>query len=207
MNYYQIAFSDTARGLQQRFGSRSAYARLEEQNTTGGLTENETQFISLQDNFYMSTVGESGYPYIQFRGGPKGFLKVIDDQTIGFLDFEGNKQYISVGNLATNNKAALFLLDQASKTRLKIYADVEVVEISDDPQLAQKLEPDDYKYTAFRMLLFHVKAFDWNCPKHITPRYSLAEIQEEFAAQHEYINKLREEIKVLKDQIADSNRL
>lgn len=207
MNYYQIAFSDTARGLQQRFGSRSAYARLEEQNTTGGLTENETQFISLQDNFYMSTVGESGYPYNQFRGGPKGFLKVIDDQTIGFLDFEGNKQYISVGNLATNNKAALFLLDQASKTRLKIYADVEVVEISDDPQLAQKLEPDYYKYTAFRMLLFHVKAFDWNCPKHITPRYSLAEIQEEFAAQHEYINRLREEIKVLKDQIADSNRL
>eukprot|EP01037_Dinobryon_pediforme_P016268 gene16268-16447_t len=186
----------TARGLQQRFGSRSAYARLEEQNTTGGLTENETLFISLQDNFYMSTVGESGYPYIQFRGGPKGFLKVIDDQMIGFLDFEGNKQYISVGNLATNNKAALFLLDQASKTRLKIYADVEVVEISDDPQLAQKLDPDDYKYTAFRILLFHVKAFDWNCPKHITPRYSLAEIQEEFAAQHEYINKLREEIKL-----------
>jgi len=194
MNYSAIAFSEASKRFQERYGSRVSYARMEPYKITDGLTDDELHFIAHQDNFYMSTIGENGYPYIQFRGGPKGFLKAIDHETLGFIDFGGNKQYITVGNLATNNKAALFLLDQAAKTRLKIYAEAQVLEI--------KLDLPDYKFRPERIILLHVKAYDWNCPQHITERYTLEEIQEEFMAQHEYINKLRAENALLKQQLA-----
>jgi predicted pyridoxine 5'-phosphate oxidase superfamily flavin-nucleotide-binding protein len=198
MNYHELAFSDATKRFQERYGSRASYARMEPYKTTDGLTEEEEDFISRQDNFYLSTVGENGYPYIQFRGGPKGFLKVLDAQTLGFIDFGGNKQYISVGNLATNNKSALFLLDQAAKVRLKIFAEAEVLEIDENPELFDKLTLTDYKFKAERIIILKVKGFDWNCPQHITERYTLREIQDEFLAQNEYINKLREEIALLK---------
>lgn len=193
MNYSQLAFSDASKRFQERYGSRASYARRETQNYPDGLTENETEFISQQDNFYLSTIGENGFPYIQFRGGPKGFLKVLDNSFLGFIDFGGNKQYISIGNITTNNKVALFLLDQAAKARLKIYAEAELLEIDENPELFEKLDLDGYKFKPERIIRLHVKAFDWNCPQHITERYTLEEIQEEFAAQHEYIVKLREE--------------
>jgi len=199
MNYAEIAFSEASKSFQERFGSRASYARIEQQKITSGLTQNELYFISRQDNFYMATIGESGFPYIQFRGGPEGFLKALDDNTLGFIDFEGNKQYITVGNLVTNNKVALFMLDQAAKARLKIYAEAEVVEIEGNDELLARLNPGDYKYKAYRIIILHVKAYDWNCPQHITERYSIEEIREEFAAQHEYVNKLRTENARLKE--------
>ena len=199
MNYHELAFSDASKRFQERYGSRVSYARMEPYKTTDGLTENEIDFIAQQDNFYLSTIGENGYPYIQFRGGPKGFLKVLDAQTLGFIDFGGNKQYISVGNLATNNKAALFLLDQAAKVRLKIFADAEVLEMEENPVLFDKLNLDNYKFRPERIIKLKVKGYDWNCPQHITERYTLAEIQNEFMAQNEYINKLRAEIALLKE--------
>jgi predicted pyridoxine 5'-phosphate oxidase superfamily flavin-nucleotide-binding protein len=202
MNYSAIAFSEASKRFQERYGSRASYARMEAYKITDGLTDDELHFIAHQDNFYMSTIGENGYPYIQFRGGPQGFLKVIDHETLGFIDFGGNKQYITVGNLATNNKTALFLLDQAAKTRLKIYAEAEVLEISENPDLAAKLNLPDYKFRPERIIVLHVKAYDWNCPQHITERYTLDEIQEEFMAQHDYINKLRAENELLKQQLA-----
>jgi uncharacterized protein len=201
MNYAEIAFSDASKRFQERYGSRASYARMEQLKNPDGLTEDEADFISHQDNFYMATNGKDGFPYIQFRGGPKGFLKVLDDQTLGFIDFGGNKQYISVGNLTTNNKVALFLLDQASKTRLKIYAEAEMLEIKDNTELFDKLDPGDYKYRPERIIILHVKAYDWNCPQHITERYTLEEISAEFVAQHEYINKLRMENERLKAQL------
>lgn len=201
MNYAEMAFSDASKRFQERYGSRASYARMELFKNPDGLTEYEIDFIWHQDNFYMATNGKDGYPYIQFRGGPKGFLKILDDQTLGFVDFGGNKQYISIGNLTTNNKVALFLLDQAAKTRLKIYAEAEIVEIDDNPELFEKLDPQDYKHRPERILVLHVKAYDWNCPQHITERYTLEEISAEFMAQHEYINKLRAENERLKAEL------
>ncbi|MGF7037239.1 pyridoxamine 5'-phosphate oxidase family protein [Mucilaginibacter lappiensis] len=202
MNYSKIAFTDAVKGFQERYGSRASYGRMEEHKYTEGLTESEVEFIAHQDNFYMATNSESGFPYIQFRGGPKGFLKVLDHETLGFIDFGGNKQYISVGNLATNNKVSLFLLDQAAKARLKIFAEASVVSMEDNPELFDKLDLDDYKFKPERIILLKVKAYDWNCPQHITPRYTLEEIQDEFMAQHEYIDKLRKENAALKAQLA-----
>jgi predicted pyridoxine 5'-phosphate oxidase superfamily flavin-nucleotide-binding protein len=202
MNYSQIAFTDAVKDFQARYGSRASYGRQEEFKYTDGLTESEEDFIAHQDNFYMATISESGYPYIQFRGGPKGFLKVLDHETLGFIDFGGNKQYISTGNLVTNNKVALFLLDQAAKARLKIFAEASILNIDDNTELYDKLNLDDYKFKPERIILLKVKAYDWNCPQHITPRYTVDEIRDEFMAQHEYINKLRTENAELKAQLA-----
>jgi len=201
MNYAEIAFSDASKRFQERYGSRASYARMEQFKNPDGLTEYEMDFISHQDNFYVATNGKDGFPYIQFRGGPKGFLKVLDDKTLGFVDFGGNKQYISVGNLTTNNKVALFLLDQAAKARLKIYAEAEILEIKGNTELFERLELSDYKYRPERMIVLHVKAYDWNCPQHITERYTLEEISEEFLAQHEYIDRLRAENERLKAEL------
>ena len=203
MNYSKIAFSDASKRFQERYGSRASYARMEQFKITDGLTEFEVDFISQQDNFYMATNSESGFPYIQFRGGPKGFLKVLDDKTLGFIDFGGNKQYISVGNLVTNHKVALFLLDQAAKTRLKIYAEAEILEIDEQPELFAKLNLEDYKFRPERIIVLHVEAYERNCPQHITERYTIEEIQGEFMAQHEYINKLRAENAQLRKQLGE----
>lgn len=127
-------------------------------------------------------------------------MKVIDTKTIGFIDFSGNKQYITVGNLATNNKVAVIMMDYAAKARLKIYAKVEVIEIKDRPDLFKLLNLDDYSFKPERMMVLQVEAYDWNCPQHITPRYTESEIEEAFAPQREYIKKLEQEIKELKSR-------
>ena len=146
-----------------------------------GLTENEIDFIAQRDSFYMASIGENNFPYIQHRGGPKGFLKVLDAKRIGFIDFRGNMQYISVGNIATNNNVALIMVDYPARTRLKILAKAEIVELKDDPSLYDLLDLDDYKFKPERMMIFNIEAYDWNCPQHITPRYTVEEIEEAFA--------------------------
>lgn len=198
MSYNAIAFSDAAEKLQEKAGSRSAYARMEKQDISDVLSGNEKTFISERDSFYMSTMGSNGFPYIQHRGGPRGFLKVLGDRKLGFLDFRGNMQYISLGNLATNNKVALILVDYTTKTRLKIYAEAEVVELKDDPALLATLSLGDYKAKPERMIVLHVNAYSWNCPQHIVPRFTLEEIQTAFEPQQEYIARLESEIKSLK---------
>ena len=201
MNYPKTAFSEASKWFQERYGSRASYARMEAYRDTDGLTDDERDFISRQDNFYLATIGDNGFPYIQFRGGPKGFLKVLDDKTLGFIDFGGNKQYISVGNLATSNKVSLFLLDQAAKARLKIYAEAKVLEIEGNPEVFDKLNLDNYKFRPERIIILNLTAYDWNCPQHITERYTLEEIRDEFMAQHEYIEKLRAENASLKKRL------
>lgn len=200
-NFAEIGFSSAAKQLQEKFGSRSAYARMEKNIIYEGLTEHEKDFISKRDSFYMATTGENGFPYIQHRGGPKGFLKVLDEKRIGFIDFGGNMQYISVGNLSTNNKVALFLVDYPRKKRLKIYAKASIIELESEPNLFQLLDLDNYKFQPERMIVFEIEAFDWNCPQHITSRYTLAEVEEFLTPQKEYIAKLEAEIKQLKAQI------
>ena len=200
-NFAEIAFTDAVNKLQEKYGSRAAYDRMEKFNVVDGLTSNETTFIKNRDSFYLASIGVKKFPYIQHRGGPKGFLKVLDSKRLGFIDFIGNKQYVSVGNMATNNNVSLIMIDYPTKTRLKIFAKAEVVELKDNPELYDVLDLKDYKFRPERMMVFHIEAYDWNCPQHIIPRYTVEEIQQSFLPQQQYIKKLEEEIKELQAKI------
>ena len=176
-NFTKLAFTDSVRKAQERYGTRRAYARMEASGDRYRLNDREMSFIQSRDSFYMATVGENGWPYIQHRGGPKGFLKVIDDTTLGYADFQGNGQYISTGNLVANNKASLILVDYPLQQRLKIWVESKIIEADQDAELMQQLEMPDYKARIERLVILTVKAYDWNCPQHITPRYTLEEIE------------------------------
>jgi uncharacterized protein len=196
-NFHQIAFTDAVKALQTEHGSRTSYERMEKFNVVDGLSDNEMDFIAHRDSFYLASIGANQFPYIQHRGGPKGFLKVLDKYRLGFIDFSGNKQYITVGNLATNNNVALIMVDYPSQSRLKIYAKAEIVGLQDHPELLALLNLGDYKFRPERMLVFHIEAYDWNCPQHITPRYTAEEIKIALQPQQDYIAKLEEENKRL----------
>lgn len=197
-NFAEIGFSAAAKKLQEKYGSRKTYSRMESQTVYSGLGRHEQSFIAQRDSFYMATSGENGFPYIQHRGGPKGFLKVLDENRLGFIDFKGNMQYISVGNIATNNKVSLFMVDYPNKRRLKLYAKAEIVELKDNPELLQNLDLEDYKFQPERMMVFNIEAFDWNCPQHITPRFTVEEVEEALKPQYEHIKNLEAEITELK---------
>lgn len=164
-----IAFSESVKGLQEAAGSRSAYARMEEgggwQTTVTPVLEN---FLSARDMFYLGTANADGYPYIQYRGGPTGFLQVIDEKTLGFADFGGNRQFISTGNALENDKAFLFLIDYEASARIKVWGRIQVVE--DDPELLAKLSDPGYPARPERAVLFSIEAWDVNCPQHIHKR-------------------------------------
>ncbi|MFQ5527947.1 MAG: pyridoxamine 5'-phosphate oxidase family protein [Thermoanaerobaculia bacterium] len=173
--FTEIAFGPAVRQMQEEQGSRAAGARLESMSYDDStLGPRETEFIERIDHFYMASIAESGWPYVQFRGGPKGFLRVLDDRTIAFGDFRGNRQYISTGNVREDDRVALILLDQARRMRLKIFARATTREV--DSELRARLADPDYEATIERAFVLEVEAFDWNCPQHITPRYSLEEL-------------------------------
>lgn len=199
MNYAQLAFTDAVKALQETNGSRRAYDRMEKNQVVGGLDANEIEFISDQDHFFMASFGENGYPYIQHRGGPKGFLKVLDPKTLAFVDFTGNKQYITVGNAQTNPNVSLIMVSYPQRARLKVYAKIRVVELADNPALFEAIDPADYPHRPERMMVLDVQAFDWNCPQHITPRYTVEDIEAAFAPQKAYIARLEAEIQALKN--------
>lgn len=203
-NFATIAFTDAVKTMQEKLGSRASYARMEKDIYLDGLTENEIDFIAQRDSFYMATIGENGFPYIQHRGGPKGFLKVLDAKRIGIVDFRGNMQYISTGNITANNNVALIMVDYPARARLKILAKAEIVELKDDPGLYDLLAPEDYKFKPERMMIFNIEAYDWNCPQHITPRYTIEDIQKAFAGQRDHIAKLEAELKELKLKLRDA---
>lgn len=203
-NFAEIAFSDAVKALQEKHGSRKGYERMEKFNIVDGLSENEMGFISNRDSFYLASIGEKNFPYIQHRGGPKGFVKVLDKNTIGFIDFSGNKQYISVGNFATNNNVALIMMDYPGRARLKIFAKAEIIELKDNPELLSKLDLGEHQFRPERMMLFHIEAFDWNCPQHITQRFTVKEIQIAFEPKLQYISKLEKEIENLKNRLKES---
>ncbi len=180
-NFTKLAFTDSVKKVQEKYGTRKSYARMEEGGDQHELTQREIQYIQSRDSFYMATVGENGWPYVQFRGGPKGFLKIMDNTTIGYADFRGNRQYISVGNINSSQKAALILMDYPSQSRLKIWAESEVIYAEDDSELLKDLEVSEYNAHVERLIIFKIQAYDWNCPQHITPRYTAEEISEEIA--------------------------
>jgi len=197
-NFAEIAFTPSVKSRQAKYGSRRQYERFETVERGTELSFAEADFIAQRDSFYLATVGENGSPYVQFRGGEPGFLKVLDSKTLGFADFRGNLQYVSVGNLDVNNRAALILMDYAKRQRLKIFARIEVFEAANAPELLAKLENPNYAAKIERAMILHVEAFDWNCPQHITPRFTIEEIREMNQPLYEHIEKLEAEIERLK---------
>ncbi len=169
------------------------------------FTENEAAFIANSDSFFMASVSETGWPYVQHRGGPRGFLKVIDDRTLAFADYRGNRQYISVGNVAATDRVSLILMDYPRRARLKIYARAEVVALDADPDLARQVAPEGYRARPERVIRLRLEAFDWNCPQHIVPRFTEQEIAEAVRPLRDRLAQLEAENTALKARLSSQD--
>ena len=190
-----VAFSPAVKAAQSRLGSRGGYARMDGKGGwRDAITDELADFIAERDSFYIATASADGQPYIQHHGGPKGFLKVLGERTLGFADFAGNRQYISLGNLSENDRAQLFLMDYAGRRRIKVWGRARVVE--DDPALVERLIDPGSEARPERAFVFEIEAWDVNCPQHITPRYTDAEIAP-------VIERLHQRIAALERKLAD----
>lgn len=181
-HYGSIAFTPNVRSVQEEHGSAAFYGRKADAGAaTQGpdrLTDDEREYLAERDHFYLASVGETGWPYVQFRGGPMGFVRVLDDHSIGWADFRGNLQYISTGNMGGEDRVALIFLDYAHRRRLKIFGRARTVTADADPQLVRSLADPAYDAVVERAVVVDVAAYDWNCPQHITPRYTRAELED-----------------------------
>lgn len=197
--FADIMFTDTVKSIQSGLGSRKMYTRMEEgtEDYNNLIGPNEAAFISARDSLYMASVSETGWPYVQHRGGPLGFVKILDQKTIAMPDFRGNRQYVSVGNLTKDNRVSLFFMDYPNKTRLKLLGRVELVGL-DQPKIIEKLQMPDYRGHIERSYVIKVEAFDWNCPQHITERYTIPDIEKSVSALQERIVELETELSKLK---------
>jgi predicted pyridoxine 5'-phosphate oxidase superfamily flavin-nucleotide-binding protein len=201
-NFGSLVFTPAVKALQERYGSRRQYARMESSETPlDRFGPDETAFIAERDSFYMATVGATGWPYIQHRGGPAGFLKVIDEQTLAFADFRGNRQYVSTGNIATEHRVALILVDYPRQARLKILGRAEIFEGSTAGEWTERVRLPDYKVVTERVYVIHADTFDWNCPQHITPRYTEKQIGEALSPIERQMQELIEENARLKERL------
>ena len=170
--FFDIAMTPSVRAVQAKMGADHAWHNFKGRREFDHFTENEAAFIADRDSFYIATVSERGWPYMQHRGGPRGFLKLVDDRTLAFADYRGNRQYISTGNLAANDRACLFLMDYTHRARLKIYAHVETLALDEVPALTELVTVPDYRAKLERIFRLRLETFDWNCPAHITPRFT-----------------------------------
>ena len=192
-----VAFTPTVKAVQTRKGSRAGYQRMEERGSwESRITPELAAFIAAQTSVFLATASRDGQPYIQHRGGPAGFLHVLDERTLGFADFAGNRQYITQGNLADNPKAHLFLIDYAHRRRVKIWGEARVVE--GDAGLVAKLKPEGYKARAEQAIVFTVAAWDSNCPQHIPQRFEAADVAKALAERDRRIAELEGEIERLR---------
>lgn len=196
--FAEIAFTPTVKAVQEQSGSRSNYARMEGgEPRNDRLGPSEAGFIGERDSFYMASVSETGWPYIQHRGGPQGFVRVLDDKTLGFADFRGNRQYVSVGNLMKDDRVSLFFMDYANRTRLKLLGRAKLVELS-DVEISARFKVPGYRAAVERAFLISVEAFDWNCPQHITQRYSLGDVERATASLRHRVAELETELASLR---------
>jgi predicted pyridoxine 5'-phosphate oxidase superfamily flavin-nucleotide-binding protein len=202
--FAEVTFTDAVKAAQERHGSRATYARLERADAPrrDRLGPRERQFIMARDGLYQATVTADGWPYVQFRGGRPGFLKALDDRTIAYADFSGNRQYLSAGNLAGDDRIALILMDYAGRRRLKLWGRVRLVDAAADPLLVETLADPDYPASVERAVVITVEALDWNCPQHITPRFTEAELEVALAPVRDEIAALRTENARLRSTIA-----
>jgi predicted pyridoxine 5'-phosphate oxidase superfamily flavin-nucleotide-binding protein len=192
------------KALQEKYGSRRQYARMEAgPSVPDRLGPDESMFLAERDSFYMATVGSTGWPYVQHRGGPKGFLKVIDNRTIAFADFRGNKQFVSTGNIGSDDRVSLILVDYPSQTRLKILGRAEIFEGDAVREWIEKLRDPDSKAVIERVYVIRVEAFDWNCPQHITPRFTEDQIREALAP----FERKQEELERENEKLREAARL
>jgi uncharacterized protein len=200
--FLDIASTPGVRAAQNANGSGEYWANFEGDRAFDRFTPAEAAFIAERDSFYMATVSESGWPYVQHRGGPPGFIRILDEKTLAIPDFRGNRQYISTGNLATDDRAALILMDYPNRRRLKLYAHVEARDLAADSKLAAKLPLPGYRAKVERGLIIHLAAFDWNCPQHIVPRFSEAELAPALAPLRARLEALEAENQALRDELA-----
>ncbi len=192
--FAEIAFTPAVQEIQQAEGSRGAYARMETSaDSNDRLGQVEADFIGARDSFYMASVSETGWPYVQHRGGPTGFMRVFDETTLGFADFRGNRQYISNGNFLNNDRVSLFFMDYPNQRRLKLLGRIRQLD-EGETELIAALEVPGYRARVERGFLIDVAAFDWNCPQHITPRYTLDEIELMVAPLREEIRHLEQRV-------------
>ena len=187
-----ISFTESVKAAQSLYGSRERNQAFElADDPRNELSEFEAEFIEARDSFYQATISENGWPYVQHRGGPAGFLRVLDKQTIGYADFSGNKQYLSVGNLNANPRISMILMDYANRRRLKLWGTVRIVHESEYPEIIARLEVPSYRARVERGIIIHIEAIEWNCPQHITRRYSQSELDRIVKPLIEEINLLR----------------
>ncbi|TCQ14327.1 pyridoxamine 5'-phosphate oxidase family protein [Rhizobium sp. PP-CC-3G-465] len=194
--FMDIATTPSVRAAQAEMGADGMWSDFRGHREFDRFTDNEQAFIGERDSFYIASVSETGWPYVQHRGGARGFLKVIDDQTLAFADYRGNRQYISRGNFAANDRACLFLMDYPRRARLKIYAHVEKLALDDEPSLTEMVKDGAYRAKLERIFRLKLEAFDWNCPQHITPRFT----EDEIAAA---VSPLRERLAQLEAENAE----
>ena len=200
--YYEKLFTETVRAVQEEQGTETLYADAMRPNAPADnrLGPSEKRFISLRDGFYQATVSQSGWPYVQFRGGPRGFLRVLAPQTIGYADYRGNRQYISDGNIAAEDRVALILVDYPNSARLKVLARAR---LSNDPDLIAQLSDPEYRAKPERAVVLAVEAFDWNCPQHLPVRLTMEELQPMLAPFQNELAQLRAENKALREKLGD----
>jgi predicted pyridoxine 5'-phosphate oxidase superfamily flavin-nucleotide-binding protein len=207
-NYRHTLFDDAIKAMQERHGSRAAYLKMDAgaDGTPDALTAKELDYIALRDSFYMASVTADGWPYMQHRGGPAGFLRHIAGNRIGFADYRGNRQYISTANLAGNDRVSLFLMDYPNRDRLKLVGHAIGVELADDPALVASLMPEGYRAVPERAFLIDVIGWERNCSQHITPRFTEAEISAAIRPMAAELNQLRAENTALHAQISGDRR-
>lgn len=197
--FAEIAFTPSVVETQKRRGSADGYAKFLEADAARGdrIGPVEAEFIAARDGFYQATVAESGWPYVQFRGGPAGFLKVLDDRTLAYADFRGNRQYLSAGNLAADARISLIMMDYPNQRRLKVWGRAQLADIADQPELVLRLHDPSYRARPERAVVISVEALDWNCPQHIPQRLTLAELEPHLAPIRAEIARLKAENEAL----------
>ena len=200
--YLDLLATPSVQAAQTANGARKIWERFDGERTSDRFTESEAAFIGERDSFYLASVSESGWPYVQHRGGPPGFLRVLDETTLGFADYRGNRQYISLGNVGADDRVALILMDYPNQARLKILAHMEVRDLAADPELAARLTDPGYTGRPERGFVLKLEAFDWNCPQHITRRFTGPEIETVLGPMRERIEALEAENAALRLQLA-----
>ena len=202
--FLDIAITPSVRAAQASMGADHTWQDFRGHREFDRFTDSEAAFIADRDSFYMATVSETLWPYVQHRGGPRGFLRQIDAQTLAFADYRGNRQYISTGNVAANDRACLFLMDYARRARLKIYVHVEILAPADDPALTAQVSDTAYGAKIERIYRLRLQAFDWNCPQHITPRYTEEQVRTVVDPLRARLAQLEAEQGVLRAQLAQA---
>lgn len=199
--FLDIATTPSVRAVQEAMGSAGFWSGFEGHRAFDRFTDNEADFIAVRDSFYMASVSESGWPYVQHRGGPPGFLKLVNDRTLAFADYRGNRQYISTGNIRADARVCLFLMDYTRRARLKIFAHADILGLDDDPDLSGLVATADYRAKPERIVRLRLDAFDWNCPQHITPRFTESEVAQAVGPLRDRLTELETENAALRARL------